>query len=350
MGICGLRRSWGICYILLGVLVAVLVGGPPLSPYRNNSEVDAVLPTLPRQRRADKETALQLAELDLTRARLDETRKERARLADEVAAAAKEISALRADIVRESVVQRGIVPRAPAFASYADGVAAAKKRMVRPDTLMIRALKPRPLNSLEPLAPAAPVPPERIGGAPFPPPPKSVDDYDFADTAIVTMVAGDEAARGVITLVQSLRDVQTRVQDVVVIVIKSGRDRTSDQYLSVLSERLGTKLALMPEIPSTQWTQGIPGGRGTFWGMALNKLHVFNMTQYKKLLWMDGDTLVLKNVDHLFLEPMFTAAFTYACCNANGPAIPSGGLWVVEPSVKVRDGTCVAVRQLEELS
>jgi hypothetical protein len=28
--------------------------------------------------------------------------------------------------------------------------------------------------------------------------------------------------------------------------------------------------------------------------MALNKLRVFNMTQYKKVLWMDGDTMVLK--------------------------------------------------------
>jgi hypothetical protein len=69
--------------------------------------------------------------------------------------------------------------------------------------------------------------------------------------------------------------------------------------------------------------------------MALNKLHVFNLTQYKKVLWMDGDTLVLKNVDHLFLRPMGTMAFTYACCNQNGPAIPSGGLWVMEPSVQL---------------
>ena len=28
--------------------------------------------------------------------------------------------------------------------------------------------------------------------------------------------------------------------------------------------------------------------------MALNKLRVFNMTQFKKVIWMDGDTMVLK--------------------------------------------------------
>lgn len=59
------------------------------------------------------------------------------------------------------------------------------------------------------------------------------------------------------------------------------------------------------------------------------------MTQYRKLLWMDADTLALKNIDHLLKEPMFTAAFTFDCCNQNAPAKPSGGLWVVEPSIEV---------------
>ena len=72
------------------------------------------------------------------------------------------------------------------------------------------------------------------------------------------------------------------------------------------------------------------------------------MTQYKKLLWMDSDTLVLKNLDHLFLKPMFTTAFTYACCNPNSPVLPSGGLWVVEPSIKVRV-YCLERRSLADL-
>ena len=71
---------------------------------------------------------------------------------------------------------------------------------------------------------------------------------------------------------------------------------------------MGAIIMVVDEIPSTIHTYGIPGGRGTFWGMALNKLRIFNMTQYKKVMWMDGDTLVLKNVDHLFKEPTFTGA------------------------------------------
>jgi len=32
------------------------------------------------------------------------------------------------------------------------------------------------------------------------------------------------------------------------------------------------------------------------------------------------------------LEPMFTAAVTFACCNLNAPGWISGGMWIIEPS------------------
>jgi alpha-N-acetylglucosamine transferase len=50
-----------------------------------------------------------------------------------------------------------------------------------------------------------------------------------------------------------------------------------------------------------------------FWGAALQKLHVFNQTRFRKVLWMDSDTLVLRNVDHLLAEPTFTGACVRVC-------------------------------------
>ena len=60
------------------------------------------------------------------------------------------------------------------------------------------------------------------------------------------------------------------------------------------------------------------------------------MTQFRKIVFMDADTIVFRNLDHLFGPeyPMFTAALTYACCNAVAAPIPSGGFWIVEPDVK----------------
>lgn len=73
--------------------------------------------------------------------------------------------------------------------------------------------------------------------------------------------------------------------------------------------------------------------------MAFNKLRVFDPAYmpFRKVLWSDADTLVLHNIDHLLRQPMFTAAFTYACCNGIGPVQPSGGLWVVEPSAWAKE-------------
>ena len=100
-------------------------------------------------------------------------------------------------------------------------------------------------------------------------------------------------------------------------------------------------------MPRTRWTESIAGGRQTSWGMSLNKMvvswplrmprppqrslhtasngglrltrnrcpwrspaaaQIFNMTEYRKIVFMDSDTLVFKNIDHLFGPeyPMFT--------------------------------------------
>ncbi len=47
--------------------------------------------------------------------------------------------------------------------------------------------------------------------------------------------------------------------------------------------------------------------------MAFNKLRVFHLNEFRKLLWLDGDTIVFHNIDHLLLQPSFTAAFMQEC-------------------------------------
>jgi hypothetical protein len=120
------------------------------------------------------------------------------------------------------------------------------------------------------------------------------EGYDFKDTAVVTLATGNHAARGVIALVQSLRDVGTRAQDIVVMLSRGGsgspecrnsawkkaqgregvhcsgpdtiaEEIISPQYIDTLTKKLGALIVVVPEIPSTQYTEGIPGGRSTFW-------------------------------------------------------------------------------------
>lgn len=47
--------------------------------------------------------------------------------------------------------------------------------------------------------------------------------------------------------------------------------------------------------------------------MSLNKMQVFNWTHYRKIVFLDSDTVMFANIDHLFGPeyPTFTAAMTF---------------------------------------
>ena len=204
-------------------------------------------------------------------------------------------------------------------------------------------------------APPASAPPPPVPGAP-------PTDDELADTAIVTMATGDPSARDAVALIQSLRDVGTRIPRILVLLVRGGvgsadchnltaktavgrqevachelltiaPEIASARYLDVFTA-LGAETVVVDPIPDTPFTV-IPGGRQIFWGMAFNKLLVFNMTQFRKVLWLDSDAFVVRNIDHLVREPMLTGAFVTACCHPAGGAMPGGGLWVVEPSAAV---------------
>ena len=117
-------------------------------------------------------------------------------------------------------------------------------------------------------------------------------DFDFEGTAVVTMATGNDAAHMAIGLVSSLRASKTRVQDVVVMLVRGGvgspeclgddggawKQRTgrdvpcsgpdtveeeivSPHLIATLRDKLGAVIVVMDMVPSTEWTIGIPGGR-----------------------------------------------------------------------------------------
>lgn len=168
-------------------------------------------------------------------------------------------------------------------------------------------------------------------------------DAELEGTAFVTMATGDESARHALALIQSMRDCGSRIPTFHVMLFRGGggshdchdstsrrarnRDNIGCESLDTNAEevvsrvyldaflKLGVTVTLDNPIPNTPFIEGIPGGRSIAWGMALNKLKVFGLAQYRKILWVDSDVLVLHNIDHLMMSPDFTAAFTNDCCN-----------------------------------
>ncbi|KAL5207296.1 hypothetical protein ABZP36_031731 [Zizania latifolia] len=134
-----------------------------------------------------------------------------------------------------------------------------------------------------------------------------------AEEAYVTLLYGDEFVLGVRVLGKSIRDAGTR-RDLVVLV----SDGVSD-YSRKLLEADGfivkhiTLLANPNQVRPTR-----------FWGV-YTKLKIFNMTNYKKVAYLDADTIVVKSIEDIFNCGKF-------CANLKHSERMNSGVMVVEPS------------------
>ena len=55
------------------------------------------------------------------------------------------------------------------------------------------------------------------------------------------------------------------------LAVVSAEEIVSPEYLAVL-RNLGADIRVIDWIPRTQYTEGIPGGKESFWGYSLNRL------------------------------------------------------------------------------
>ncbi|KAG8717253.1 hypothetical protein FRC11_003803, partial [Ceratobasidium sp. 423] len=83
-------------------------------------------------------------------------------------------------------------------------------------------------------------------------------------------------------------------------------------------------------------------GRGdATWASSLTKLHVFGLTNYTRVVYLDSDGIVLNNLDHLFLAPQARIALPRAYWLEKGKL--ASHIMVVTPSEslmsRVRDVT-----------
>eukprot|EP00276_Gloeochaete_wittrockiana_P019197 CAMPEP_0184341890 /NCGR_PEP_ID=MMETSP1089-20130417/10493_1 /TAXON_ID=38269 ORGANISM="Gloeochaete wittrockiana, Strain SAG46.84" /NCGR_SAMPLE_ID=MMETSP1089 /ASSEMBLY_ACC=CAM_ASM_000445 /LENGTH=288 /DNA_ID=CAMNT_0026670433 /DNA_START=27 /DNA_END=893 /DNA_ORIENTATION=- len=138
---------------------------------------------------------------------------------------------------------------------------------------------------------------------------------------------------GAVGALQALREVQTQVPNFIVLNRLDNSDSVPIQARAAL-EALGAKIIKVDDIKMLEH-MSIP----SVWEQAFTKLRIWNMTEYTKIMWMDSDTLVVDNIDHLFNEPELTAPHTPSHCGC-GPEWVKGspyhtvssGFFVSEPS------------------
>ncbi|KAE8713275.1 Inositol phosphorylceramide glucuronosyltransferase 1 [Hibiscus syriacus] len=136
------------------------------------------------------------------------------------------------------------------------------------------------------------------------------------DEAYVTLLYGDEFLLGVRVLGKSIKNTGSS-KDMVVLV----SDGVSDYAKKLLKADgwIVEKISLL-ENPNQVRPK-------RFWGV-YTKLKIFNMTNYKKVVYLDADTIVVKSIEDLFKCEKF-------CANLKHSERLNSGVMVVEPSEAV---------------
>ncbi|KAI8877773.1 glycosyltransferase family 8 protein [Backusella circina FSU 941] len=142
--------------------------------------------------------------------------------------------------------------------------------------------------------------------------------------AYVTLVATDSYSPGALVLAHRLRQLGS-VKDIVCL--------TTPSVSSKVKEELGqvTIVHEVEELRSNDYDNLQVLGRPEL-DITFTKIQLWKLTQYKKVVFLDADTLPLLNVDDLFERPAFSAA-----PDAGWPDCFNSGVFVAEPSDAIYD-------------
>ena len=122
----------------------------------------------------------------------------------------------------------------------------------------------------------------------------------------VTLLTDDTYTYGIVLLVETMKKCNTKYPLHVLIT-----EDVSEPSLVILKQ-LGLTYSLVNkiEIPNEihEYNSSINPKTAGIWRYCYTKFHVFNQTQFDKIIFLDADIMLLKNIDHLFDCPHMTAA------------------------------------------
>ena len=144
----------------------------------------------------------------------------------------------------------------------------------------------------------------------------------------VTLLSSPEYFKGVIVLADSLKKVDSKYPFLVLMPFDFKEN--NDRILQILSNKniefkVLEKSFILPERNSKYM-------HSRRWVHTYDKLQVFGLTQFKKVVFLDSDILVVRNIDHLFDKPHLTfAAASEQVSGCEDWNMPNTGMMVIEP-------------------
>lgn len=122
-----------------------------------------------------------------------------------------------------------------------------------------------------------------------------------ANRAYITVLSSDEYLIGVLCLNQSLKDAKSKYPLVVLV-----NDKISEKAKKVLEENeietINAKSFVLPD-----WIVEKNRTSHANWSNTFDKLSIFELTEFDKLVFLDSDMFVRNNIDELFEKPDMSA-------------------------------------------
>ena len=142
----------------------------------------------------------------------------------------------------------------------------------------------------------------------------------------MTLLSSDSYLEGVLCLAQSLRDTDPRYPLLVMITDElSQRTLRTLRLFGLDTRSIQQDYTLPPEV--------LRKNSLTRWVNCINKLEVFALTDYDKVVYLDADMMVVKNIDSLFDYPHPSAVVYYGRVRGYEHwNFPNAGLLVIEPA------------------
>lgn len=146
----------------------------------------------------------------------------------------------------------------------------------------------------------------------------------------ITLLSDDSYVYGVILLNETLK--RTNAQYPLMVLVTPN---VTKPILNILNQ-LNLKYKIIAPLYNNkiiQFNRRSNPEMAKIWYYCLSKFEIFNMTDYDKLLFLDADIMILKNLDHLFEYPHMTSALDgeYFDLWPDWPHFNSG-IMIVEPN------------------
>ena len=113
--------------------------------------------------------------------------------------------------------------------------------------------------------------------------------------AYVTVLSTNNYYKGVIVLFESLKLTKPKYNNFVVIV-----NETIDKKII---EDFKSRGYIVIEKPKIQASPLVKNENFTYWVNTFDKLHIFGLVQYDKIVYLDSDMYIQNNIDELFSLP-----------------------------------------------